>query len=266
MTVRVRLRLRRTKRRAKAALWAMVPPKRWFSPVRLMMMGVLLAIVGTTAATVYLNRRGDLAGDIVNLRRQWTAAIESGDFATARTHLDVAATALGRFASSKTDAREINQLAREVAVYTDLLEQPLDQIAAELKHMTAEQSAAHFRALDRAAIMIDAHIRLAQGDNGPSGPQVQSRIFVGDDRARVVMPEFSLGRQLEQRLPRRILFGGRIASAAWDEATGEWLIELAANSGVLFTSAVCLERFGWPVDEATRAILAEQRQWTIEAD
>ncbi len=267
LTVRVRIRLRRAKRRTKAALWAMAPPKRWFSPLRLMMMGMLLAVVGTTAATIYLNRRGGLAGDIVALRRQWTAAIENGDFAAARRHLDAATTALGRFASSKTDSREISQLAREVAVYTELLEQPLDQIAADLKHLPSDAAADRVRSLDRTAILIDAYVgSTAQDDGATNGPDVHSQIIIGDDPARVATREFALWRQLHDRLPRRILFAGRIASAAWDDAAGEWLIELAPDSGVLLTSAVCLERFGWPVDEATRAVLEEQRQWTLEAE
>src|SRR5262249_13898917 len=74
--IRLRIGLRRTRRAGSRALWSLVPPARWFSPVRLVIMAMLIVVAATIWMTVHWNRRGTLTSDIVAMREAWTRDIE----------------------------------------------------------------------------------------------------------------------------------------------------------------------------------------------
>lgn len=263
--VRARIRLRRARRATGAFFWALVPPARWFSPVRLLMAATMLAVAGTAVLTVYLARRGGLTGDILAARAAWTRYLEAGDFAKARDVLDQAAAEIQRYGVDSRESREVQQLAREVALFADM-ERSLEELFQEVRGMSPDESAEYFHdKLRNPSVIFDAHVSPSPAPGaGQAAFRVDHRLYVGTDTARLDLSDFRLFKLRSPGPSTRVLFGVRIHSFERSSDSTEWIIHLVPDSGRLITSELCLESWGWPLDESTRELLKSQTKWVYE--
>ncbi len=262
--VRLRVRARRTRRRLARALWRFVPPRRWFSTGRLVAAGIVLAVIGTTMLTVYLTGRSRLTANILERRGAWTRALERGDFAVARSELDAATAAMRRFGSRGPEEVGIEQLAREVAIYDDRLDTPLEQlIAREVQNKSPDEWSRYVQANVRGrALVFDARVHVSDALDAAAGDyELGYAFFVGDEAGRWEVSRFALFESVRERLPARLLFGARIESIERAPGSAVWTVQLSPASGVLLTSPLCLEKAAWPLDAEMRSRLETQAEW-----
>jgi hypothetical protein len=264
--VRARIRLRRARRATGAFFWAFVPPARWFSPIRLLIAATMLAVAGTAVLTVHLARRGGLTGDIVAARAAWTKYLAAGDFAKARDMLDQAAAEIQRYGEDSRESREVQQLAREVALFADIPERSLEELLQEVRAMSPQECAEYFHdKLRNPSVIFDAYVSpLPAPGAGLASFRVDDRLYVGTDTARLDLSDFRLFKLLSPGPSTRVLFGARIHSVERSSDSTEWIIHLVPDSGWLITSELCLESFPWPLDESTRTLLKSQTKWVHE--
>jgi hypothetical protein len=258
--------MRRMRRASIRAAWLLVPPARWFSPVRLVIMAILLVVSGTIWLALYQNQQARLTSDIVSLREEWTRDMEQADFAAARTKLEQAAAAIRRYGSQSRDSREIQQLANEVAQFADLLDRPLDEVVRERRSMSATEADLYIReTLKHPALLLDVFVSPTAGTgSGSTGYRIDALIVTGPEPVRIDVSNLKLITALAPTTPTRLVFAARIEAIELLPNTGEWVIRFAPDSGLLVTSARCLEKLGWPLDEPTRSLLETQSKWTLD--
>jgi hypothetical protein len=263
--LRVRIRLRRMRRAGVRALWDLVPPARWFSPVRLMIMVVLFVVAGTVWMTIHWNRRGTLTSDIVAMRAAWTRDIDAGDFGQARTKLVEAAATIRRYSGDTRDAREVQQLAEEVSHIADLLDRSFEDILRDTRTMSNTEVELYFRErLKNPALIVDTFVGPTPASGpGPAGYRVDSTIVIGQEKVRIDVSNLNLFTTLAPATATRVLFAARIQTIEQGPNPLEWTVRLVPDSGVLFTSSQCVEKLGWPMDDFTRALLESQTKWVL---
>jgi hypothetical protein len=247
----------------RSVLWAFVPPARWFSPVRLLIAAMLLVVAGTAALTIHLTRRGELTGDIVAARRAWMKHLEAGDFAKARPVLEQAAAEIKRYGEDSHDWREVDQLAREVALFSELPEQPWAELLQVVRSMSPADSSEYFRdKLEHPPMIFDVYV--SPSGDGLAAFRVDTMIFLGQEAARLDLTDFKLFKSLAPGLSTRFVFGARIRSIERSADSTVWVIHLVPDSGVMITSDVCLDKVGWPIDDGTRSVLEDQKKRVLE--
>lgn len=254
--VRLRIRSRRAKRRVVRGLWRMVPPARWFSRGRMVSYAIVVLIVGTAALTFYLNKKNRLPGEIAAALKAGTAALKEDRLHEAREVLDGIKKQLLFYGSGDEQQREIVQLAAEVAVLDDLLrgfEGPPQQW----------DSSSH------PSLVLDVVVSPAAAEDGvASGCRIDSRLLLGVEPARLDISNLKLFRPGRPAEPQRVIFGARIASVELAPDNREWVIRFVPDSGVWLTSELCLDKAGWPLDDAsvdaTRELLRTQKTWALE--
>ena len=261
---RLREGLKRAGADTAAGLRSLKPPARWFSPVRLLLFGVVAAIAGTAVVTVYLGRRSGLAQELAAARDASLAAVNKGDFKEARRRLDRAVKSLERYGAGDRAYADFEQFAREVAIFAELMEPTLETLIDDVRSMTAERAATHVReSLRSPTLILEAGVRTAPGVE-PGSPQLDAKLLVGTELARVETADLTIFRRLPEEMPSRVLFGARVRTIERGQADVGWVIRLEPDSGVWITSTTCLEKIGWPVDDATRTILEAQGKWVLE--
>jgi hypothetical protein len=244
-------------------LWALVPPARWFSPVRLLIAATLLAVAGTAALTVRLTRRGSLTGDILAARAIWTRHIEAGDFVKARAVLDQAVAEIKRYGKKSRETREVEQLAREVALFAEWPERPLEDLLMDISSVPPNEAIEHFRTkFNNPSLIFDVYVSPSAAD--PNTFRVDSNVWIGSHAVRLDLSGFGLLKLLAPGPSTRVLFGARIHSAERTPESNDWIVRFLPDSGSLITSELCLENIGWPVDEATRTLLERQAKWILD--
>ncbi len=267
--VRMRLGLRRARRGTAAGLSRLVPPARWFSAGRLLLAAMFVAVVGTTVLTVYLSRRSGLVGEIAAAREACLAELENGDFNAARAATQPALRSLKRYAGRDHEFRDFEQLAREVAIFADLLESPLEKVIDDARTMRGDETARHFRETLRGpSLVLDAVLVAVPPGDSAGASRLVCRLFVGNEPARVDARDFVLLTKPPTSevldVPRRVLFGARIQTIERDADDNNWIIRLIPDSGVWITRPSCMEKIGWPLDAATQTLLEEQGRWATE--
>jgi hypothetical protein len=264
--LRLRIRMRRTGRAGGRAARSLIPPARWFSPVRLVIMAMCLIVAGTIWLTVYWNRRGSLASELVTLRAGWTRDIEAGDFAGARIKLEQAAAALKKFTGLTRDARETQQLAKEVAAITDLLDRPFDDVIRERQNMSESDAEQYLQEkLKNPAVVFDAFvIPMAGAEPGSTQLRLENPIVLDSDAVRVEISNLECFAKFAPDSPTRVLFAARIQAIDRTPKAGGWTIRLIPQSGVFLTSRECLAKLGWPMDSAIETVLDSQAKWVLD--
>jgi hypothetical protein len=264
--VRVRLGLRRTGRASGRLARSMIPPARWFSPVRLMIMAMCLIVAGTVWLTVYWSRRGTLGSELVNLRAGWSRDIEAGDFVQARIKLEQAAAAIKKFHGSTRDERETRQLANEVAAITDLVDRPLDEVLRERQNMSDSEAEQYFREkLKNPTILLDSFVVAAHGGDSSGGKlRVDNPMVLGPEAVRLDIGNLECFETFAAPVPTRVLFAARIQTIERVPKTTGWTLRFMPHSGVVMTSKECLEKLGWPMDSSIQQLLDSQAKWVLE--
>jgi hypothetical protein len=247
-----------------ASLRSLKPPARWYSPVRLLLFAIVAVVAGTVVVTVFLSRRAGLARELASARDASLAALNEGNFTAAQQQLAPAMRSLDRYGAGDREFAEFRQLAREIAIFAELLEPAMEQVVDDTRGMSPEEVEAYFRdKFESPALILEAAVARSTDESATgSGITLDARLLVGTDLVRVATADLALLRGLPADASNRVLFGARIQSIDHDNAGA--VIRLVPESGVWITSATCLEKISWPVDDETRTLLETQRKWVLE--
>ena len=262
----VRIGLRSVKQGVLRALWLLVPPARWFSTGRLVLMAIVVVVAGTIWFSTYWTRRGELAGQVVAMRAEWNRELARGDFSRARERLEQASTALRRYVGNARDLLEVRQLATEAAIFAELIDMPLSAVLSEIGPLSASETEAYFEHnLKRGTLLLDAFVTASPATGTAlAGPRLDAKLLIGQESIRVELSDQALFRGMDLELARRVFFGARIRSIDRAPGSADWVLRLVPESCVLITSALCLEGLDWPLDEETGNLLESQSQWVLE--
>jgi hypothetical protein len=160
---------------------------------------------------------------------------------------------------SRDELRGLIQLQRQSELLALLLDDSLQEIVHRgALHRQEEEWQAKFASDFRGrSVIFDDEVLLEEGR-----PVLRFyTVRVGDETVRLALEDLKLLRDLQADLPRRLLFGARLADVA-REAGGRWAVRFEADSGVLLTDegavAACLP--GQP-DAGLRDVLRWQKDW-----
>jgi hypothetical protein len=155
--------------------------------------------------------------------------------------------------------RAWRQLRRQAAVLADLVSEPLEDI---LRHGAGVRSAewhAEFRHryLGK-SIVLDAEFRKPPGGQW----EVSYPLFLGQDRARIVVEDLRILQQLPSTEAQRLVVGVRLASVQLDAPGPTWVVRFGADSGVFLTEPAAAARVCRALAEPDAlAVLERQKQW-----
>jgi hypothetical protein len=227
------------------------------------MTATVLVVLGTAVMTVHLTRRGSLTVDILAARAAWTKHLDEGDFAKARAVLDQAAAEIKRYSKESRESREVDQLAREVALFADLPERSLEELFQAVRSTSPQDAVEHFQGkLKNPSLILDIYVSPSAAD--PDTFRVDAKVMVGSDATRIDLSDCRLFKLLSPGPSTRVIFGARIQSVERTKESEDWIIRFMPESGLLITSELCLEKINWPVDEATRTLLERQAKWVLD--
>jgi hypothetical protein len=255
-----RARLRAIARAERAARF-----RAFFTRGRLVFMAVTSAVLITLSVVGWVAYREHLREDFPVAKEESAEALKARDVRKARAALARAARAVRVLGIEGAEARQILQTAAELDVLDDWIDKPLDDVLADATALTTEQWARQFAALYQGrSVVIDTPLLPPDPDDlTATGYRLDLTIFAGTEPVRWDLSNFKLVEKLAVERPTRLLFGARIEAIA-PEPAGEpdapprWSIRFQPASGVLMTSAEALEAAGWPIDGATKALLAAQ--------
>jgi hypothetical protein len=129
--------------------------------------------------------------------------------------------------------RRWRQLQREAALFADLCTEPLEDILQHAAGVPEREWHADFprRYRDR-SIIFDTIVK-----RKANGKLHAFYVFARVDKTHIEVDDLELFRHLPLELPRRILFGARLASIRLEPPGPAWVVHFQPESGVLLTDA-----------------------------
>jgi hypothetical protein len=230
----------------------------WFTPTRLLTLLALVLIVATSWWSWSRWRRNEF---VMQLDRELAAGIEAldrGEFVAARGALEKADRAARGLGQTASGADRASQYLRESCAWEQLSQRSLDDFFGALAGASPQELVERFQAemVGRSAI-FDATLTEVEM---PDSDQVQPGfdwLLVGDGyQVELEVPK-SFSRK---ETPQRWIFGAELQAVIPGKQPGHWRIRLRENSVALLTREPPLTHFGWPVDDATRQVIARQRE------
>jgi hypothetical protein len=147
------------------------------------------------------------------------------------------------------------QLQREAALLADLCAEPLEEILQHAAGVGEREWQADFPRRYRGKSIIFDTVILRKAN----GKLQALYVFPRSDKIHLEIGDLELFRHLPLDQPRRVLFGGRLATINLEPPGPAWVVHFQAESGVLLTDAraagLCCPALNEP--DALR-ILAEQ--------
>lgn len=232
---------------------------------RIVAFGITATVILTTATVTWVSYHEYLRESLPAARDESLAALQAGNLIAARQAMDKVAHALRVLGAVSAESSELQQLAVEVALLADQVDQPMDDILAEADAAELQTWTRHFAAAyQNRAVVIDAFLAPPDPDNLTAGIQLDFAVFSGDRMARWDVSNVKLFDSLALTGPTRVFFGARLQSIAPDPAGLEsdgprvWVIRFDPESVCFMTSALALRAAAWPVDEPTHTLLRKQ--------
>jgi hypothetical protein len=235
------------------------------SRFQLLVLGIAVA-VGLTGYAMFRSRQR--AGAEVALGealRRGRTAIAARDFAEAAKHFQQAADAIAVLGREDPTARAIRQFAREVNAVVHLCPKPLHELLAEACATDAGRFGVSWSEVFRTSfrdtwLVCEALVtRNSAGGAGDVRFLVDHPVFSGSQSAvlRAELRAFdSLGIETE---PRYVIFAAQLQDVApGPPGSNSWTMTLRPDTAFLWCLADNLDAIGMPVDDQTKAILAEQ--------
>jgi hypothetical protein len=240
---------------------------RWLTPWRRPLVAGLITLLllglGFWLLLPYLSRplpaaSEDVQGPLDTARR----ALREGSFHRALELLDTAVRARDRRPDALTSEENhtLDRLHRQAQLLDRLLSRPLQDLLREAGSIRREEEwQRHFEREYRGrTVIFDDEVGL----DGGGRPELRFyEVRAGDETARVAVSDLTVLSHLPLQPPRRLLFGGRLASFARDE-DGVWVIGFEPDSGVLLTDEDVLAAWRPPlVNDELREVLNRQAIW-----
>lgn len=235
------------------------------SRFQLLVLGIVLA-VGLTGYAMFRSRQRAGAEVVLGeaLRRGRTA-IAARDFVEAAKQFQQAVDAIDVLGRDDPAAREIRQFAREANAVTHLCPKPLHELLADASATDAGRFGLSWSEVFRTSfrdtwLVCEALVtRKAAGGAGDARYLVDHPVFSGSQSAalRAELRVFDvLGIETE---PRYVIFAAQLQDfAPGPPGSNSWTLTLRPDTAFLWSLADNLDAIGMPVDDQTKAILAEQ--------
>ena len=244
-----------------------------FSPVRLVLAGVVL-VVGLTCCWIWhLNALGQAERTVISAFKQGELALEEHDLGEASRQFRQMRSALDVLGRNDSRARGMRQTAAELSAAADLARVSLFDLLHEASSMNSgaarDSWAETFRSNYRDEwVVLDARVsRLVDASDGRrydidfhladgSLDKLYQAMIVAELTAfdAVVSRETAGGGD-----PLRVIFAAQLDDCSQDpKDPTKWRIVLRPSTGFLWSSVQHLELVGVTADDETKQLLAEQ--------
>jgi hypothetical protein len=241
--------------------------RRWLMLAAVSSVGVFtIAVLAGLAAAFLGNRATEENGSVPDATRapeelrvhekKAREFIASGNFRLALVQLDAVSKAQQRLGIIGRRQAQVMALRREIGLYADLLEEPLEEI---LEHAIRLPEAEWRLEFDRRyrgkALILDTELRPTDNELLPGYLfQVQG------ETVRLNLRELPVLQQLALEQPQRVLFGARLADIR-RAGPGAWAVHFASDSAVLLTDPAAAAISCPPLDQArVRELLQKQKK------
>lgn len=218
--------------------------------------GVALVVAATVAVRIWRNELQDLPRVAEAGRVEGIAALDEGKFDRAHQLLAPAKRAVRRLGGEVQGAAAIVQAADEAAVLVGLCTSRLEEILDEAYRADDKKWPETFAKLYKGrTVVLDELMREVPDVQGDGRYDLDYRIFPDGEgaeppaRGRIDLTGFKLFELVKPRKGEPVRFGARLASFRYDSRSGEWLVGLEPDSGVIMTHQKALDALGWPADE-----------------
>jgi hypothetical protein len=218
---------------------------------------VPLLVVGTVAWRVRMNRRQEYPLIAEKGRTEGIKALEEGNFGKAHKLLSDAKSAVDALGGAFDGADDIRQAADEAEILDVLITQDLGELLDEAGRHPDTWPSTFKKLYKGRSIFIDSVIIAAPDGTGssrfelsclilPPGEASSFRERSGPDRMAVIdLTDFKLFELAGTKVGQQVIFGARLESFTYDEASDRWLIRLEPRSGVFITHTAALDAIGW---------------------
>jgi len=195
-------------------------------------------------------------------------ALAQGEFQLGLEHLEAADAARnakqGIF--MPVDGRRLTQLLRQARLLANLLSEPLQDILVRAPGVPEREWQVQFARLYQGkAVLFDAEVRVEADrfslDYSLEAEGKPARLDLANLKVLADLKEHGF---LTPDKPRRLFFGGRLASVA-REAGGEWVIRFERGSGALLTDlGIAATVSPLPLDAEQRDVIEAQAEWIAQ--
>lgn len=189
------------------------------------------------------------------------AALRRGHYQAAVEMLDGVRPTRESLPAGDVQARQYDQLTKQVGLLLDLSSESLGEMIDRLSPLEERERVAFWqRRFRHKTVIFDAAVRR----DAAGQLHLSYNVSVGADPVQVDLDGLRLLHVLALDQPNRLIFGARLASIQ-REPPGRWVVHFEPDSAVLFTDEAALEAICLAAtDKDTNDVLARQRAWLQE--
>jgi len=193
---------------------------------------------------------------------QANAAIEMGNFAMAYENLSKLAALQKRSNSQWFDTCELDHRRKEIGIYADLLEQPVEELILLAIDLPEEEWLQQCKKRYRGrSLVLDTTVRCNAGGTFSHDYPLSVAGQMGTFR----LDNAPFLQNLREGQTQRVIFGARL-DKIHREKSGQWIVEFVPESFLLMTDEGAL-RFCCPdLDAGAVELLKQQRQALQESN
>ncbi|REJ86737.1 MAG: hypothetical protein DWQ34_18205 [Planctomycetota bacterium] len=228
----------------------------FWKPFRLVVLGIVIAVLGTVWWSTSMDRSAEAVRDLKVANEAGREALAGGDLPLAHSEFTRAVAALDLLKRT-TDplAREIRQLQRETAAMTGIVPiSPLEIVAETDRAYDDKTADAETNALDARYrgrwMVLDGGIR--RGAGSQAGRFVFDIPFLVGDSNRRTSVEVSLDVLHKLKIgdgPKSVILAGRIEACELSSDRRKWTLRLDSESAFLWSSPENYLALGFSFDD-----------------
>lgn len=235
------------------------------TPLRLVVCGIGAISVLTVWWIVRSRNMEHAAAILTEAVRKGHAAIAEDDFPEAARQFSLASNAVDTLGRDDSPARLIRQFARESTAISQLSLHSMHDLLREAASIKAGPNPDTWPDVFRATyrdmwIVLDANITRTNV-TPESAYQLDCPIVVDKDTAEIVanLPGFEALSLSDQ--PRRVIFAAQLDDCRLNAGNqSQWQIVLRPETGFLWSNPATLRTIGFPMEQKTESVLAEQSE------
>lgn len=235
-----------------------------FTPVRLVVAGILLVVVAMAWWLLHLRALDEAQKIVVSAARRGEQALADNDLSEAARQFQYVKGALDLLGRNDLHARVLRQTAAETRAGAGLASVSLFELLHEAAAPAASSSSSpsavfqsHYR--DQ-WVVLDVPVALSADSAARRHYDIDFPLSDGENQAVVIadLDVFEKAFAADSQ-PRRLIFAAQLDDFRQDRQLDHtWQIILRPASGFLWSNTGRLEQLGVAVDDTTRQILADQ--------
>lgn len=234
--------------------------KKVFTPIKLVMAGVLAVVLLTVAWISHLRTLDRAEQTLSAAVKAGNAAIEEDDMPEAARQYELVRNSLKTLGRDDVQARMMLQTANETAAVAGLADVSLFDLLREAAESGADWPDT-FRASYRGKwVVLDATVKRASGEGTVRRFEVDFPLRDGSRSGAIIADFTEFGKLLSSETPaRRVIFAGQLHDCRHSAADASaWEIKLDGETGFVWSSPENLHRIGFDTDDMTVQLLKDQ--------